>query len=136
MGWRDELKNAFAVDKPGPAEPNDRQRELVDTVCKAVVRRQMVTPALMVLEMSRPLNFVAAQVMHFFGPIVSVVLDGPSIAEFASFLEQRGSVEYLCRRLEHWSQIGPDAEDPEGASDAQPATAEEGDGPPDVPDRS
>ncbi len=136
MSWRDELKNAFAVEKPGPAEPNDRQRELVDKVCKAVARRQMVMPALMGLEMSRPLNFVAAQVMHFFGPIVSVVLDGPSIAEFASFLEQRGSVEYLCRRLEHWSQIGPDTEDSEGASGAQSATAEEGDGSPNVPDRS
>ena len=134
MSWRDELKNAFAVDKPGPAEPNDRQRELVDTVCKAVVRRQMVTPALLVLEMSRPLNFVAAQVMHFFRPIISVVLDTDAIKEFATFLERRGSVEYLCRRLEHWSQIGPDAEDPEGASDAPPAPADGGDGSSNVPD--
>ena len=136
MSWRDELKNAFVVDKPGPAEPNDRQRELVDTVCKAVVRRQMVTPALLVLEMSRPLNFVAAQVMHFFRPIISVVLDTDAIKEFATFLERRGPVEYLCRRLEHWSQIGPDTEDSEGASGAQSATAEEGDGSPNVPDRS
>jgi hypothetical protein len=134
MSWRDELKNAFAVDKPGPAEPNDRQRELVDTVCKAVVRRQMVTPAIMVLEMSRPLNFVAAQVIHFFRPIISVVLDTDAIKEFATFLERRGSVEYICRRLEHWSQIGPDAEDPEGASDAPPASADGGDGPSNVPD--
>ncbi len=140
MGFREAWRNAFAVEKPGPAEPTPRQGELVDTVCKAVVRRGMVTPALMTLEMCRPLNFVAAQAMHFFRPIVSVLLEGPSMAEFDAFLEQRGSVEYLCRRLEHWNRLGPDAEDPasttaddpEGASHAPSAVAADGDGPSDV----
>jgi hypothetical protein len=140
MGIRDELKKAFAVEKPGAAEPTERQQALVDTVCKAVARRGMVTPALMTLEMCRPLNFVAAQAMHFFRPIVSVILDGPSIAEFAAFLEQRGSVEYLCRRLEHWDRLGPDSEDtaapaatdPEGASDAPSGHPDDGGGPSDV----
>ena len=135
MSWRDELRNAFAVDKPGAAEPTERLVEIVDTVAKAVVRRNMTTPALMALEMGRPLNFVASQAIHFFRPIISVVLDTEAIKEFATFLEQRGSVEYLCRRLEQWSQVGPDAEEPEGASDASPTTVDGGDGPSDVPDR-
>ena len=123
MTWRDHLRNAFAVDKPGAAEPNERQREICDRVCRAVVRRGMTLPALMALEMGRPLNFVASQAIHFFKPIVSVVLDGPTLEEFATFLEQRGSVEYLCQRLEHWDRVGPDAEDaepqplPEGSQD-------------------
>ena len=109
MSWREQLRNAFAVDKPGVAEPTDRQREICDKVCKVVVRRGMTLPALMALEMGRPLNFVASQAIHFFNPIISVVLDGPTVEEFASFLEQRGSVEYLCQRLEHWDRVGPDA---------------------------
>jgi len=132
--WQDEFRNAFAVDKPGAAEPTERIVEIVDKVAKAVVRRKMTTPALMALEMGRPLNFVASQAIHFFRPIISVVLDTEAIKEFATFLEQRGSVEYLCRRLEHWSQIGPDAEDPEGAPDASSAHADGGDGSSDVPD--
>jgi acyl-CoA reductase-like NAD-dependent aldehyde dehydrogenase len=129
MSWQEEFKKAFAVDKPGEAEPSKHLAEIVEKVAKAVARRRMTTPALMALEMGRPLNFVAAQAIHFFRPIISVVLDTRDIKEFATFLEQRGSVEYLCRRLEHWSQIGPDAEDTEGASDAQSAPADEGDGP-------
>jgi hypothetical protein len=129
MSWREQLKHAFAVDS-GPVEPTERQMELVDIVCKAVVRRGMIVPALMALEMSRPLNFVASQAMHFFRPIVSVILDGPSIGEFATFLEQRGSIEYLCQRLEHWNQVGPDFED----KTSQPPT--DNDGPPDESDRS
>ena len=109
MSWRDQIRNAFAVDKPGAAEANERQAEICDRVCRAVVRRGMTLPALMALEMGRPLNFVASQALHFFRPIISVVLDGPTIEEFATFLEQRGSVEYLCQRLEHWDRVGPDA---------------------------
>jgi hypothetical protein len=135
MTWQNEFRNAFAVDKPGAAEPTRRIVEIVDKVAKAVVRRKMTTPALMALEMGRPLNFVASQAIHFFRPIISVVLDTEAIKEFATFLERRGSVEYLCRRLEHWSQVGPDAEDPEGAPDASSAPADRGDGPSDVPDR-
>jgi hypothetical protein len=132
MAWRDEIKKAFAVEKPGAVEVNERVAEIVDTVAKAVVRRQMTTPALMALEMGRPLNFVASQAIHFFRPVISVVLDTEAIKEFATFLEQRGSVEYLCRRLEHWSQVGPDAEEPEGAPDASSAHADGGDGSSDV----
>ena len=55
MSWRDRIRNAFAVDKPGAAEPTERQGEICDTVCKAVVRRGMTLPALMALEMGRPL---------------------------------------------------------------------------------
>ena len=109
MNWREELRNAFAVDKPGVAEPTERQREICDRVCKVVVRRGMTLPALMAVEMGRPLNFVASQAIHFFSPIISVVLDGPTVDEFATFLEHRGSVEYLCQRLEHWDRVGPDA---------------------------
>ena len=129
MSWREQFKHAFAIEK-GAVEPNDRQVELVDKVCKAVVRRGLIVPALLALEMCRPLNYVASQAMHFFRPIVSVILDGPSIGEFASFLEQRGSIEYLCQRLEHWNQVGPDFE---GTMSQTPA---DNDGPPDESDRS
>ena len=115
MSLRDDIRNAFAVDKPGSAEPNERQAEICDVVCRAVIRRGMLVPALMALEMSRPLNFVASQALHFFHPIIAVILDGPTIEEFATFLEQRGSVEYLCQRLEHWDRVGPDAEEAEPA---------------------
>ena len=129
MSWIERFKHAFAVDS-GHVEPTERQMELVDIVCKAVVRRGMIVPALMALEMSRSLNFVASQAMHFFRPIISVILDGPSIAEFATFLEQRGSIEYLCQRLEHWNEVGPDCE---GKTSETPTN---NDGPPDEPDRS
>ena len=54
MSMKDKLRHAFAVEKTGEIEPSEDQKEVVDKVCRAVVRRRMTVPALMALEMSRP----------------------------------------------------------------------------------
>jgi hypothetical protein len=97
MQW---LRHAFAIDKEGPAEPDLQQRAVIDRVCVEVVRRRMATPALLFLEMSRPLNYAASQAMHFFAPLLAVVADTKGYQQFAVFLEQRGSVDFLCRRIQ------------------------------------
>jgi len=99
--WRlDRLKHAFAIETPNSIDPTDRQREIVDSLCRSVVRRQLTSPALLALEMSRPLNYVTAQTLHFLTPLLSVVTGGESQTELAHFLEQRGSVDYICKRIE------------------------------------
>jgi len=114
------FKHAFAVDAPGPAEPTDAQREVVDRLLREVVRRKMATPALMLLEMSRPLNYVTAQALHFFHPVATVVLNRAGYEQFVKFLEQRGSIDYLCRRLEQ-------VEDDSSTESEKPAKGEPND---------
>lgn len=97
---KDWLKHAFAVDRPGPASPNDAERTVVDRVLTEVVRRRLAIPALMFLEMSRSMNYLGAQVLHYFAPFVTVLVDTQSYDVFANFLERRGSVDYMCQRLE------------------------------------
>ena len=61
-------------------------------------------------------------------PIVSVILDGPTIEEFATFLEQRGSVEFLIRRLEDLDAGEASSEPAEpGQTPASDAESEVGD---------
>ncbi len=97
MEW---LKDAFAIEAPGPAKPTEAQRLFVDRLCREIVRRRMSTPAQLLLEMGRPLNYVSAQLMHFFQPFLTVVTDGAAYDQLSSFLEQRGSIEYISGRLE------------------------------------
>ena len=97
MEW---LKHAFASDAPGPAQPNDGQRLVIDRICREVVRRHLTAPALLALEMSRPLNYVTAQLLHFFQPFLVVLADTAAYDQFTTFLEQRGSMDYLAERLE------------------------------------
>jgi hypothetical protein len=94
------LKHAFAIDKPGPATPNSEQGALVDRLCAEVVRRRLTTPALLMLEMHRPLNYATAQLLHFLQPLVGIVADTGGYVQFTKFLEQRGSIDYICQRIE------------------------------------
>jgi hypothetical protein len=110
----DKFKHAFAVEPSGPAEPNEHQREPVDVICREVVRRRLATPALLFLEMSRPLTTVSAALMQFFGPIATILVDPNAYRHFAEFIERRGSIEYLCRRIEKFENDSAAPRPPSG----------------------
>src|SRR5579862_4100472 len=96
----DWLKHAFAIEVDRPVEPTESQRALIDRLCRQVVSRGLATPALVFLESVRPLNYVSAQTLHFFAPILSVIADSRACQDLAEFLEHRGAVDFLCRRIE------------------------------------
>jgi hypothetical protein len=112
MNW---FRQAFALDPPGPLAPTDQERAVVERLCRILVRRRMHVPAQAFLEMSRPLNRVAAQALYFFQPVASLALTGDDYNRFARFLEKSGSIDYLCRRIEDFAADAPDS----------PATANE-----------
>ena len=96
---KDAIKHAFAIGETGYCEPDKKQQIIVDKVCREVVKRRLALPAQILLETFRPLNYIGSQVMHFFQPIISAVLTVDGYTEFSNFLEQRGSVDYLCNRI-------------------------------------
>ncbi|WP_145111733.1 hypothetical protein [Gimesia panareensis] len=94
------LANAFAIERPEDFAPTAEQQEIADRVCREIVRRDMVTLAILSLETCRPLNYVGSQAIHFFTPFLSFLVEPRSQKLFAEFLEKRGSIEWLCQRLE------------------------------------
>ena len=93
------LKHAFAIEPDGPADPTPPQRESLERLCRAIVGRDLATPALIFLESFRPLHSVGSQAVHFFSPFLSALGGGDAVQNLAAFLEQRGSVDYICRLL-------------------------------------
>jgi hypothetical protein len=93
------LKHAFAVAAP-PAPPSPAESALVDRLAAEVVRRGLTTPALMFLEMSRPMNFIGAQGMHFLAPLVTSICQGEDYQTLAHFLERRDAIEMISSRIE------------------------------------
>jgi hypothetical protein len=113
---REWLRHAFAVGEPGVVDISDSDRELIDRICSEIVRRRLATPALLVLEIHRPFNYVSAQALHFFEPVVSIVTDADGYRAFARFLEQRGSIDHLVARVSAMEAAleapkGPEAHD-------------------------
>lgn len=101
------LKHAFAVDPAGAAEPTPDQKVPVDWVCRQLSKRHLTTPGIVAMEVCRPLNFVAAQGLFFLEPAVWALAPKDAMKhyrDFASFLEQRGSIPYMTRRLEEIEQ--------------------------------
>ena len=117
MQW---LKHAFAIDKPGPVQPTPEQQPVVDRICGEIVRRRMAAPAILFLESLRPLNFIGAQALHFLSPFVTAVVDSNAHGHLADFLEHRGSIDYLCDRIEEL-----DADKPAADNNADKQTADE-----------
>ncbi len=112
---KDRLHHAFAVDASGPAEPTPDQQPAIDWVCRQVAKRHLTTPGLIALEMSRPLNFMLAQGMHFFSPGAWALFRQQNYEHymhFASFLEHRGAMEYIERRIEHFERLFEQQERP------------------------
>ena len=122
MRW---LKHAFAVDPPGPAKPTEEQALIVDKLCREIVRRHLATPALLFLETARPLGFLGAQTLHFLGPFAQVATGSDAHRQLALFLERRGSIDFLCRRIEQLEKAATarDQISPQPAGDAQKVAA-------------
>ncbi|MBL9150723.1 MAG: hypothetical protein JNM94_18705 [Phycisphaerae bacterium] len=102
--WRERFvkgfKNAFDLGPKGPIEPSPEERETLDRILTVVVRKGMTTPAQLFLESARPMNGVGANALRFFEPMVSAVVDRDALVRLANFLERRGSVDWMCRRLD------------------------------------
>ncbi len=70
LAW---LKHAFAVDPPGPAQPNEAQARIVERVCREVVSRRLTTPAMMALEMGRPAQLSLGAGPHVLSAVRGIV---------------------------------------------------------------
>lgn len=95
-GW----KHAFHVDDPMTIAPTEMQKEAIDKLCRGIIRRGLTTPAVIGVEMGRPLNFIGSQTMHFFTPLIAAFVPTDGWKAVAEFLEHRGSADWIRNRIE------------------------------------
>lgn len=79
-----------------PAE----ERRIMDKVAAMVVDKGLAAPAILFLESSKPLSFLASQAMVFLQPFVEAVLPAKDYRAFQQMLEKRENVERLLQRIE------------------------------------
>ncbi|MGE5560507.1 MAG: hypothetical protein ACM3XN_05555 [Chloroflexota bacterium] len=77
-----------------------RRDELIDWFVDQVTKRGLTTPAIIFLEVNRPMTFVASSLATFLGPIVGVVLPPNMMDEIAALLADRSNVDLVIDRLE------------------------------------
>lgn len=99
MRFKEKLRHAFAVESPED-EVTAEDRVILEKVAREAVRRRLATPALMLLESVRPLNFLGSQAMVFFQPIAGFVVSQREYERFAEILEKRKSISALMDLIE------------------------------------
>lgn len=123
-GIRQWLNKAFSMEafrKP----LDDDEKALLDRIARTVVKRRMTVPAIMALEMGRPLNYVGSQAMAFFEPIVKSLFTLSEYSRLKEILERRESIEMLIHRIESLNAAGLDnegnSENESGGEPGEPA---------------
>lgn len=98
------LAHAFAIET-NPPPPTPQQTEAAEKVCREVVRRKLTPAAIVFLETARPLNYLGAQTMQFFAPMLTVLVEPESYQAFATFLERRDAIDWLLKKLEEFDSL-------------------------------
>lgn len=99
---------------PGQASKYDRdhQREVLQRVVAALIRRRLAAPAIFALESLKPLSYVSAQALVFLQPLVQLALPVRDYEVVAAALEDRDNIEWLIEQLEaHESGAVPPSAD-------------------------
>jgi hypothetical protein len=74
--------------------------DLIERIARAVVRRQMTVPVIMLLESVKPLSFLGNQLLIFANPVVSLVVQSKDYYRFVRMIEDRDNIEKLTLAIE------------------------------------
>lgn len=95
------------VDPPDESKPPIPAEEdaVLEKVAKKVIMWRMAVPAIMFLESVRPLNYIGAQAMVFFEPMVQTVFNFKDYDVFRAAMERRENVENLLQKIEKYDAV-------------------------------
>ncbi|MCK4605732.1 MAG: hypothetical protein KAU35_00405 [candidate division Zixibacteria bacterium] len=96
--FRSNLNLPDPEEKPIPAA----EEAVLEKVARKVVEKRMAVPAILFLESVKPLNFIGAQTMVFFEPIVQTVFNFKDYDTLRCALEKRETLEILLLKIEEY----------------------------------
>lgn len=96
------MRNPFAtLTPPHPPESySTKDKEMIDAIANRVVQLGMAVPAILFIEMGKPLSYIGSQTMVFFAPIATSLFPGEGYDRMSRLMEDRDNVERLMSRIE------------------------------------
>ncbi len=95
---------------PLPPHHHQRREQLIDDLARRAARAHVTAPAILFLEMHKPLAFLGAQFLWAAQPFLALWFNHADVREIARLLEDPISVEQLIERLsesKESEQVGP-----------------------------
>jgi hypothetical protein len=88
--------------------------QLVEQVAGHIRYWGLEQPAILFLEVTKPLSFIASQGLLLCEPLLRFLFTEPRVADYANLLADRSSVEHLIVRLEQDKSVRCDASEEKG----------------------
>lgn len=102
---------------------DERRDEVIDSIAAKVAGRRLETPAVLFLDMHKPLSFIASQALLVGMPFLGLLFGAQSIADISKVLSERENVERIIKRIEEMS--AEDGSDHSTSSGCSPSEAPE-----------
>ena len=80
--------------------PEEDRDKLIATLADKVHQRGLHTPAILFLEMHKPLAFLAGQTMILGSGFLAPLFGPQNVQKYAKLLESRANIELLIQRIE------------------------------------
>ena len=85
--------------------PEEDRDKMIATLADKVQQRGLHTPAILLLEMHKPLAFLAGQTMILGSGFLAPLFGPQNVQKYAKLLESRDNIELLIQRIEEKHQM-------------------------------
>jgi len=99
---------------------DEERDQWIEKMAEEVVRRRMETPAVLMLEMHRPMAFLSSQALIVATPFLGAFVGTDNVLKLSRLLEHPRNVERLVERIEELSVERPEGGPPAPAKESIP----------------
>lgn len=96
------MSYAQIPDMNEPLRPEERDK-LIEELAQKVVDRRMETPAILFLEMNKPISFIASQSMIAASPFLIPLVGPAGVRRYSQLFSDPENVELLIEKIEDLS---------------------------------
>jgi hypothetical protein len=82
----------------------EQSEQLLEQLSLQICRWRLALPAIVLLQVTRPLSFIASQTLLLCQPLVNAFYEAPQISGYADLLADRANLDRLVARLEEDSR--------------------------------
>ena len=94
-----------AIILPDEIDEEERDR-IIEKAAQEIVKRGLTAPALLFIEMAKPINFLGSQLLVAVDPFISSILSSGDYRKFSILMEDDENVERLLQAIERLSGRG------------------------------
>ena len=90
-----------------PDEIDEEERDrIIEKAAQEIVKRGLTAPALLFIEMAKPINFLGSQLLVAVDPFISSILSSGDYRKFSILMEDDENMERLLQAIERLSGRG------------------------------